>query len=463
MAAPSEGFAGVHPAGERQYGDLLDDIIQGGSPTLGEQKMPRDALDEVFDSPAINDTQLGSAEQRMRLQFVNRLDRKHRRLQTSRADLQLLRSQVKVSWDRFQRFEDKYRESRRAYEFSMDRTHNRRVTSAGGLRLLREQFNEDRRRLETQYEEASSLEQRVAVMEEDLKRRDASFVAAAREFVDSTSRKSHEDLIAQLATARQEMTGTPLSMSSTGTRLDPRLERYYDRAGDVKIMAERLLELEHQHNEELVTRGIRQDRDEVLSITDEDFDRDYSRKYTITDQELQIAIKDADDLREDCIKAGLDIDAWKQKVSPSDDAALSVSDADDAQAKLAPQIIPASDDLSRLLQLDSWNIGDQNATTYATTTSDLLYFDSIEQDPVAAWVVNVDEDAPADSIAADEDYYTKFSVLRSDAQSVPAISRKPSSTEAVVSHQKQRSESHLPSLSAPKLDHAPSADSLPNR
>jgi hypothetical protein len=83
------------------------------------------------------------------------------------------------------------------------------------------------------------------------------------------------------------------------------LDKYLSRAADVSIFGERLAECNYEYWTAVSQREIRQDRDETLSVSEEDFERHWQIEKEIITRDLDSAIRDADELLAVCQKEGL--------------------------------------------------------------------------------------------------------------------------------------------------------------
>lgn len=281
--------------------------------------------------------EISDLRQNLQHQINATLVRRHARQSSCWNDVRLLRSQVRSAWERFHRYRAQYRESRRLYEREMDPI----TVRCSGMSLiedidsLRSRFDSDRERLEQQCAEAISLEKQLEARENDLEAIETDFLDAASKLVLITQQTSDSNVDQQLHVAES---ARPDSPGPHTPRLDPLLERYYDKAGDVKIMCERLLDLDEWRQEAVATRELLADRGEPLPIADDDFEKEYLRRRTIIEEEVNIVIAEADKLREKCEKAGLDVNAWQRAIPDVDDDAAesSVFHEDDQMVEIAP-------------------------------------------------------------------------------------------------------------------------------
>ncbi|OQN96404.1 hypothetical protein B0A48_17656 [Cryoendolithus antarcticus] len=285
------------------------------------------------------------------------------------------------------------------------------------LYALRSRLEHDRTRLETQYHEASDLQRHLSNLETDLYEVTTKFMDAALDLAQLTLGGT-----APADNTTYEPTlelSAPSTMSSL-TRLDPLLAQYYDRAGDVSIMAERMGDLQEQHYHEIATRGLREDQAEVLSIADADFDDNYEREHRILQTELDIAAGEADELRARCEAAGLDISAGLRNTEDSD------TDVEDSDLKPSNELIaptpsgPTHDVEGMLHLLDIKDAAEQVRTASSVLRAPLKPSESDDRTVISVddWIASV-----TSSLNVDETNYTGFP---GDPRSLPARSRNPS-------------------------------------
>lgn len=255
-------------------------------------------------------------------QNAARLMRRLERHSTCLNDVRLLRSQVKSAWERFYRYRVQYVDSRRLYEHHIDPFTIRYsgASNIQGIELLRRHFDSDRDRLERQCAEAIDLEKQLEAKEEELEKREVAFAAAANDMALHHSPSPGNEAA---------LHSSPQSVPPATPRLDPRLERYFDKAGDVKVMCERLLDLDQWRQETVATRELLSDRGEVMPLSNEDFEQDYLRKRAVIEEEVNLVIAEADQLREVCEQAGLNVTAYLQAHPDPGDDAVASSDIDE--------------------------------------------------------------------------------------------------------------------------------------
>jgi hypothetical protein len=106
------------------------------------------------------------------------------------------------------------------------------------------------------------------------------------------------------------------SSSKSTTRTHPRARRYYDRAGEAKILRERIHNMQVQHRHDLASRKIQRDSGLAVNISDRLFHEIFYAKLASLLQELEEARKDSFLLKLACQRQGI---ALEDGSEPQDD------------------------------------------------------------------------------------------------------------------------------------------------
>jgi hypothetical protein len=106
---------------------------------------------------------------------------------------------------------------------------------------------------------------------------------------------------------------TSHSTRSTSTaRTHPRARRYYDRAGDVKNLRERLHNLQAQHHQDIVIRQNHKEVGQSVFPSEKTFRKRYLNALVTLVRELEIAKADAHQLKLACHKHRVDVEDGKE-------------------------------------------------------------------------------------------------------------------------------------------------------
>ncbi|KAK6434441.1 hypothetical protein LTR95_009380, partial [Oleoguttula sp. CCFEE 5521] len=132
----------------------------------------------------------------------------------------------------------------------------------------------------------------------------AVFLATAERFIDSCDVSAGGTPLMHKRSASRSQSG-----DQSSARLHPLLVRYYDAAGDVKVMGERLADVDYEHVDAATARSLRRDQDLELEQSDVAFQDEYHRRRGSIEHRLDAAIERADLLKAQCLFEGLDLGA----------------------------------------------------------------------------------------------------------------------------------------------------------
>jgi hypothetical protein len=238
---------------------------------------------------------------------IRRLNEKLEAIDASRASKKTLRAELKTANRRLKALRKAYHQSRSLYDDAVDPfgSLNDAATPAqiaSDIAILRETSDHDRQALETHSSHVRSIQEAIRTTQKTLNRSQTEFQAIAlqRPPIDEPSH-TNTDLQTD-GTNAPPSHNTPAS-SAQGDQ--PLFDRYLKRAADVGIFGERLAECNYEYWTAVEQRELRQDRDETLSVPDEDFERHWEIEKEIITRNLDSAIQDADELLAMCQKEGL--------------------------------------------------------------------------------------------------------------------------------------------------------------
>jgi hypothetical protein len=237
---------------------------------------------------------------------VSRLEKLLDAIETSRANRKSLRAELKIAKPRWKTLRKAYHRSRAVYDDAVDpfgslkdTAHTRVDTN---LSALREVSDRDRQAFEDHSGQIKSLQDAIRTTSRALDRNQAKFEAIA------VHRVPEDELSRTSTDVQNETTNAPQSYHTpaSSTQGDQTLlDKYLKRAADVGIFGERLADCNYEYWTAVSQREMRQDQEEALLETDEDFERHWqSEKEGIT-RDLDEAIREADDLLAACRKEGV--------------------------------------------------------------------------------------------------------------------------------------------------------------
>lgn len=135
-------------------------------------------------------------------------------------------------------------------------------------------------------------------------------------------------------------------MHNAAPDLETLREDYFKWAADVNIYGEQLAEHNYDYLTARADRERHQDQDEILLVTDEEFDADANRRRDVITKALDEAIDNADRLKAECESLGIDLNPERRNIWDLEDVALSEAETEardeyrktfEAAIKLVPQ------------------------------------------------------------------------------------------------------------------------------
>nr|OQO31295.1 hypothetical protein B0A51_03273 [Rachicladosporium sp. CCFEE 5018] len=149
---------------------------------------------------------------------------------------------------------------------------------------------------------------------EALKRHQTRFLVSARRFMELIRLPMLRDLLdkavkweALPSTGHEVIPAYETVRAVKSPILPALLEKYYDAAGEVKLQGETLVDLDYQYAEEVSVRMLQEDQGVDLMIPEDVFHDEYLRKRKLVEMRLDQRINDAEQLRAQCLAAGLDL------------------------------------------------------------------------------------------------------------------------------------------------------------
>nr|OQO31293.1 hypothetical protein B0A51_03271 [Rachicladosporium sp. CCFEE 5018] len=355
------------------------------------------------------------------------LDRCRHEFNSCQDQVKLLLARERNSWARHERYHNIYLDSRRLHEASVSYKRIESVIPEQQSQVWRKRFDHDSLRLEAQHAEASDLQHERYELEVHLDNLRLNLDAAVAAIVKLTldfARTTSLD-----ATSSSVDPAATLDTVDLFDRRDLRLKLYYDRANDVKIVHDRLAEHEQQQYHDFAARRLRIDRGELLSIAqDEDFDELYHREKRFLEDELAIAIKDANSLWDICDHAGLNPASQAQaNGSPNTASADSMSERGLRTEELAGLPFPSDfPDSTHFFDPDDVKHGISRVVEpldFLSRGSRPLAAEHRARSNVERWVRDIEDGIPVEFLA-DEPWLATVSLRsHSRARSVPTISR----------------------------------------
>ena len=302
--------ANVNNANAASDGSPLNDLTHITN-TLQDDPAQPSCLDiaispkEHQHSP-VEDFSASNGDQHVDDTVFNRLNYELEAIEALRTNRKSLMAELKTANTRLKALRKSYHRSRALYDNAVDPSGSLKDATStqidSNIATLRETSDRDRQALEVHSNEIRSIKNSIRTAQRALNRKQADFesIALRRPPKDDSSRANTDAQID--ATNAPPPRPTPASLVQGD---QPLLDRYLERAADVGIFGERLAELNYEYWTEVSQREMRQDRDETLSVSDEDFERYWQTEKEVITRDLDSAIRDADELLAACRTEGL--------------------------------------------------------------------------------------------------------------------------------------------------------------
>lgn len=238
---------------------------------------------------------------------ISQLSEKLKAIEASRDGKKRLRAELKSAIRRLKALRKAYHRSRASYDDAVDPLGSPKDTATPAqvvskIEILRETSDRDREALEAHSSHVRSIQDGIRTTQRALNRSQLEFEAIALQW------PPREDSSPTTTDVKTHVTNAPPSHhtpASSAQGDQPLLDKYLKRAADVGIFGERLAECNYEYWAAVSQREMRQDRDETLSVPDEDFERYWQTEKDIITRDLDSAIHDADDLLAMCQREGL--------------------------------------------------------------------------------------------------------------------------------------------------------------
>jgi hypothetical protein len=275
-------------------------------PCLNVDMSPHEHHDSTMDGTPVLTEDLRIPEE-----VFNRLSKQLEAIKSSRASKKSLRAELTTADRRLKQLRKAYHRSRASYDNAVDPTGSLKDAAtpaqiASNIAILRETSDRNRQALEAHSSHVRSIQDEIRTTQRALNRSQAEFEAIALQ------QPSKDESSRTRTDVQTDPTNVSLSRhtpDSSEQGEQPLLDRYLRRAADVGIFGERLAECNYEYWSAVSQREMLLDRDETLSVSDEDFEQHWQIEKKIITQDLDSAIQDADALLAACQKEGLVVES----------------------------------------------------------------------------------------------------------------------------------------------------------
>ena len=208
-------------------------------------------------------------------------------------------------------------------------------TSVGKLQALYNQVVRDHQEQLDRTEQTRDTETKLSNLEYSLQQKEHRLAQAGQKIADA---------LTQLTLPGQGGSEPSSPPSEVDKEEVPHLvHHYFDKAGDVKLEREKMVEMELEHREAREIRMFQADQDLPLPMSDEEFEELYNKAYLEASQGLAEVLRKAELAKAVCISEGLDPELYRNPPSegaPSSEAPPPPEPVDVAPASHEPTETP---------------------------------------------------------------------------------------------------------------------------
>jgi hypothetical protein len=215
-------------------------------------------------------------------------------LTTSRAHEIAAQGELDAAQHEWQRLRKAFRKSRIQYENAIDPFgHSQEASSTDqSIRKLREFCINDRSALEAHSAKVRTFQRQLHLAQTARSRSELNFMQSARNWVVEPGLGPPIELTTSPPNTcvRQPDESSAPAPSIKDTEL---AKRYRSKVTEARALGERLAELNYEYWNEVARRELRQDHEETLTVTNEEFEEMHNRDKEVVSQELARVIEEA--------------------------------------------------------------------------------------------------------------------------------------------------------------------------
>jgi hypothetical protein len=235
---------------------------------------------------------------------ITQLTARFEKLATSRAHETAAHGELDSAQQEWQRLREAFRKSRIQYENAIDPFGPPLETTSTdqNIRKLREFCINDRSVLEAHSAKVRAIQRNLHLAQIARNRSELNFMQSARKWVGNPGLHPPFDITTSPPSTHAphpDENPTP-ALSIKDTEL---ARRYRSKVTEARSLGERLADLNFEYWNEVARRELRQDHDEKLSVTDEEFEEMHSRDKEVVSQELARVIEEAKKIRSESLSA----------------------------------------------------------------------------------------------------------------------------------------------------------------
>jgi len=236
----------------------------------------------------------------------SKLQRRHLRLLQCINSLVLHRSQTHNGWQYCADARSFHEESLQALHEALAKGDGDERSSLARTHNLRKQATEDLEVLLARSQDTKAQEERRIALEGRFELLQQSFMLAVDDFMDAvTGLAPRRDPSGAWNSGANTSADASVEDERPPTETDPLLERYFDRAGELQLLGERLADLDYAYQEAVAASEMLKDQGVLDELADADRQKGYLRQRSDLEATLDAAIAESDELKRLCVAKGL--------------------------------------------------------------------------------------------------------------------------------------------------------------
>jgi hypothetical protein len=239
---------------------------------------------------------------------VNQLDMQLKEMERARAHETQVNAQLDASKKHWQQLRKAYRKSRIQYENAIDPfgAQPNDVSTSQTIAEQREHFINDRSALESYAADVRAIKRKLEAAQSSRSLSELAFMQSAHQWTRTPIGRPPIESHFPLDSAQQRA-DTIVPAVASPSEIGILLERYRYKQAAVNSLGERLADHNYEYWNEVARRELLRDREETLSVGDDEFEELSEQEKNDILQELSKAREEEIQLKADCASAGADV------------------------------------------------------------------------------------------------------------------------------------------------------------
>ncbi|KAF2722888.1 hypothetical protein K431DRAFT_283398 [Polychaeton citri CBS 116435] len=296
-----------HEPHSAAHSPLFEGMAQVQHPSRQKRKAPESQR------PGITPQDSSSSTQSQRIALVEELSRhfvvRQTKVTRSRGRVLKMRDRLVGGLSSFRHHQRFLQESQQAFMNAIDEasTLHDPTSRRSQIRDLYEATHLDECVLDTTTKKLHEIENRLGGLENVLKKREEKLQLVAQKMLEITELGSGDEQVQtlDLDLASETSDGSMHTYQSSVTNTHPALLDYWDKKGEVRVMQERLANVEVEYQDARARRNFEEDQEKAQALTEEEFNLFWKNEMASTQDELEKARISFHGARQACISAGL--------------------------------------------------------------------------------------------------------------------------------------------------------------